>query len=79
MIVGQGFEFRDGKIVNYFSYYDNATSNRIHGTNLLENRLYQVNDADGNVRYEDRSNIIINITRNGAPAPDILYRLTEIR
>lgn len=78
VIVGQGFDVVDGKIVNYFSYYDNATSDHSRGTNLLENRLYEIKDANGATRYEDRTNTIVAVSRNGVRIKGV-YKLTEVR
>ncbi|MEE0977912.1 MAG: RHS repeat-associated core domain-containing protein [Muribaculaceae bacterium] len=39
-IVGMGFDFHDGSMKNFFSYYDNATSDISKVTDLSENRFY---------------------------------------
>ena len=35
-----GFDFHDGSMKNFFSYYDNATSDISKVTDLSENRFY---------------------------------------
>ncbi|MDE5607939.1 MAG: RHS repeat-associated core domain-containing protein [Muribaculaceae bacterium] len=78
VIVGQGFEIVDGKLVNYFSYFDNATSYVQKGTNLRENRLYEIIGANGETQYVDKTNLNIRVLKNGVPVPPI-YKLTETR
>ncbi len=59
-IVGMGFDLKDGQPVNYFSYYDNATTHEMIGTDLIGNRFYFSTLPDKTEVLMDKTGVVNN-------------------
>ena len=76
-IVGMGFEIVNGKPRNYFSYYDNGTSNVKWGTDIKKNRLYLDEYNGRNVLMGNTGLYILASPRTNERVK--FYILSEIR
>ena len=72
-IVGMGFEYKNGRFMNYFSYYDNATKFQLLGTDTKSNRLYFGTLKSGERVFYDNTNVLVQ------GREPLTYILSEIR
>jgi len=59
LLIGMGFEYKNGRFMNYFSYYDNATKFTFLGTDTKSNRLYFGTLKSGERVFYDNTNVLV--------------------
>lgn len=73
LLIGMGFEYKNGRFMNYFSYYDNATKFTFLGTDTKSNRLYFGTLKSGERVFYDNTNVLVQ------GREPLTYILSEIR